>query len=1494
MQGYVLLLLFWAYTALADWSPKVKKFENPFPSELKSFDDSPVLLTIEHSTVKISKDIGEHWNAVKLVGDNIDFIIIDQNYKKDRAFVTGANNEGRLFMTSDQGETWSQLDVPFSSVKNNGFFTIDVQSNAFAENDLLVTTVNCQDGPCKSHVFVTSDLKNFEKIQLPRNDYRSLHCRYSGLAGNEDSTHDILCDASYKYKEATLVKLFVSRDGGVKFEYLEPFKESDVRRVSVMSGYVIVSTLEDRYNRDSPQDLWISRDGQNFKRASIPTSVRGSLFLSQISEYSNRLMLLSDFENSARRGGGLFLSDCEGLKFSPVFVSPPYQRRFHTISDVSGLEGVLVDSFIDFPGYRGKSTSVITKITFDGGWSWSDLLVDNIDNEFDCEAGDSRKCPLTVPEMSSFLFRNNPHATLPGLHYFVGYVKEKEVNKEKGPTMRTFMTSDGGQTWKKAFDFPVVIQYGDFGNIMVAFPFAPDSYERDPAAEFYYSVSRGEIWIKYQLKKSVYIFDFFTTALDGSGSSFIVHCRDSRTRETWIYTIDFSDLFDGKKCGEDDMEGWFSNGGECIGGTRRKYTRRKNDAECLIRETYKDLEFEEEVCQCSDADYECSPEFYLAPSGNCELDFNFLEQSQSCSTVKQGEKIKLRPKKLQRGNKCNGPLTIDPKEVDCGGLTDGDRRAPIVVFENSLQSELKSYQYFNTIADETVLLRDSKNEVYVSYDSGRILQRLTNNVTEVVFNPYFNTSAYIFDDDDQLHITNDRARTFETFKLPESKQLGFPLSFHAKDRNTFIYYGGKGCESIFDLHCHFVAYITQDGGNSFTELKSGANNCDFVGSLYEDPSHRDMLLCAIGEPGSRGNEIVTSIDFFQSEPRTVFENALGFVSVGEYTVIAVPHEDQELRAFVTIDGKNFAEAKLPAGLGTDKQQDYTVLGSQKGAIFFHLTTHMNDNQEFGALMKSNSNGTSFVTLEQAVNRGPRGFVDFEKLEGLEGIILINSVANVDELKSDTKAQKLLKSKISFNDGADWTYLEPPRKDSEGEYFKCNPKNKESCSLNLHGYTERTDQRDTYSSGSALGFVIGVGNVGEYLLPLEQCSTFMSVDGGFTWKEIRKGVYQWEYGDRGSVVVLVKDGGKTDSLTYSVDSGKTWQDYKFSNEEVYVEDLVTTPQDSSMRFLIIAKSSKVTGKETRTFTVDFTHSFERQCRLREGDYVYRSFGKCLFGHQEEYLQKVNDDCYNGAAPIKDMARVAKTCACTRMDFECDYNYYKASDGTCKLVEGTGPPDGSEICRKHGFPVEYLETTGYRKIPLSTCEGGLELDWSSRRHACPGFEEEFKRLHRATGGHIFAIVVLPLVVCIAATWFVYVRGVNRNGGFSRFGETRLGDEELIERNGLDKVVNLTVKIGVLGFSGLLTAKQLTTRAVHNAWQRLRSRLSGSTNGPTYYSLNRGQFLDEADELCAGRDDDANDLTSFRHDDEIQSNETARPYRHELNESEGHVNADNVNDA
>jgi hypothetical protein len=86
----------------------------------------------------------------------------------------------------------------------------------------------------------------------------------------------------------------------------------------------------------------------------------------------------------------------------------------------------------------------------------------------------------------------------------------------------------------------------------------------------------------------------------------------------------------------------------------------------------------------------------------------------------------------------------------------------------------------------------------------------------------------------------------------------------------------------------------------------------------------------------------------------------------------------------------------------------------------------------------------------------------------------------------------------------------------------------------------------YSSKNALGLIIATGNVGKYLSKKrDKVSTFLTTDGGHSWKEVRKGSHIYEVSDHGGLIVMTKDQEKTNELLYSWDEGTSWEVYKFT-------------------------------------------------------------------------------------------------------------------------------------------------------------------------------------------------------------------------------------------------------------------------------------------------------------------------------------------------------------
>lgn len=206
-------------------------------------------------------------------------------------------------------------------------------------------------------------------------------------------------------------------------------------------------------------------------------------------------------------------------------------------------------------------------------------------------------------------------------------------------------------------------------------------------------------------------------------------------------------------------------------------------------------------------------------------------------------------------------------------------------------------------------------------------------------------------------------------------------------------------------------------------------------------------------------------------------------------------------------------------------------------------------------------------------------------------------------------------------------------------------------------------------------MLAVGNVGESLAPYTDSDIFLTRDGGFTWEEIHKDAHMWEFGDSGSVIVLVNDEEATDHVVYSTDEGLTWNSYSFG-ETLRVRSIQTVPQDISRRFVLLAIRP---GEASKTVLVhlDFSAITQTKCTslylsndlqdahrvtgvLNIEDPNHDDFelwspaeGRdetCLFGRQTLYHRRIRDrTCYVGQL-VDQPKTIVRNCTCSPSDFE----------------------------------------------------------------------------------------------------------------------------------------------------------------------------------------------------------------------------------------------------
>lgn len=351
-------------------------------------------------------------------------------------------------------------------------------------------------------------------------------------------------------------------------------------------------------------------------------------------------------------------------------------------------------------------------------------------------------------------------------------------------------------------------------------------------------------------------------------------------------------------------------------------------------------------------------------------------------------------------------------------------------------------------------------------------------------------------------------------------------------------------------------------------MLSDTSRCQFAHSSkdFKHDADPNLVYCvAYDTPASAGSRtlessrLYSSIDFFANDKNIedlgLKRNSRGVLAlaiVSKYAIVAIKDvseaSDGEMLLYVTIDTKTWAKAQFPhASSARLRENAYTIVESVTHSLGVDVLLH--DRSEIGTLFFSNSNGTFFVESLKDTNRNQIGFVDYEKVYGVDGIGIANIVDNAKDVESKM-VDKLLKSRITYNDGRTWAPIKPPSQDSDGKPIGCDINDPDKCSLHIYSVTTPHNFGRIFSS-PAPGIVMGVGSVGQYLKPYLECDTFLSTDAGITWKMVRRDAHKYEFGDQGSILVVVNDEEVTDEIRYSLDLGQTWWVTFYSSDSLSI-------------------------------------------------------------------------------------------------------------------------------------------------------------------------------------------------------------------------------------------------------------------------------------------------------------------------------------------------------
>lgn len=1407
-----------------DFTPDIKVLLISTPAyAMFAVGATSTLMVAQHS-VWISKDQGKSWSMIPgLEHANVMLAQPDPNFE-DRAFVLLTTDQ---YVTNDGGKSWSKFSLPVSKhLSLDKLSGVSIHFNAADRNLLMFSVRFCSDFGTRCTLETSYTTDGLRSGPKPLGIAAST-CTFA--TANRDSSEKIdpltvlcLVHEYNSFNHVVKSNLLALTDFFKNHDIVDHvfLKNSEIIDVRVESAFIVVVMKTDKF-AESLVSLLVLKDAANFEDTDLQLEMAyGAIFFLKSLPLALRLSVY--YQGHRVREELLYASDSSGTKF----VQRARVGLLSTI-DSQSSQGVW---FSDIRADE-KTFDFQTMISQDDLETWKLLEVLNDDS---CKL--SNGCsfhflPESRATIDTEILQLTPNVLIAGGAQGSKFTMEASLG--------TYVSRDGGLSWTRVLDGLYQFGYTNRGNVIVAIQVTASGELQDT---LHFSLDQGILWQSTKLEVALIPVSF---AANPALTSTSIAALGFHEKESVVYAFDFANAFGGKKCGDSDFETIDARvGNPCVNGHKETFTRRKPDAQCLVDPLAGPVKAKQDACDCAEADFECS-ELFKLEDGRCVPDA--VRVNLYCKTAKKA-KFEVPDKKLKDGNKCK----VQPKtdfatkvSLDCSSYGDDDVKGSAINIKlHEVDGLIDQYSYIQSGSNSSnIIVHTTQRKVIASNDGGLTFVSMPVDEEILFFVAGLAPETVLMVSEEHVFYSVDGGNTFTTHDSPGSPWLtSIPVVFDPNDAMKFIFFSAES--QSYDAQ----PFYTENGGKTFEKLPIRANSCGYVSSTFGKSDN--TIYCSV--PSDNAVKLLSSKDYFKNT-EVVFKNIVGFAVKPEFVLVATIGDDgTTLKLKVTGDGVTFADSDFPHDFKVEAQTAYTVLDSSSHSIFIHVTTDREPGHERGAILKSNSNGTSYVLSLDDVNRNYQGYVDYDKVDSMEGILLANTV-----YRPQDSGSKRLRTQISHNDGSEWSYLMPPPVDSEGKKYACSGQPLAKCSLNLHGFTERPDYRDTFSSSSAVGYLIGVGSVGDALLPYKDSSTFISTDGGVSWREVAKGVYMWEYGDRGTILVLVENAKPTDTFLYSTDDGVTWQSYKFAKEPVMVKDLATVPTDTARTFLIFAEGENSQTK-TLIYSLDFTRFYKRQCQIDldnplTDDFEYwaprhpESDDDCLFGHETKYLRRArgHNDCFIGAAPLSQGMKIVKNCTCTRRDFECDYNYFRDTDGTCKLVKGLTPQDRKkEMCEKPGV-FEYFEPTGYRKIPLSTCVGGKAFDSWDRR-PCPGHEKEFNEkygVHVGFGG-LLTILFVPLAIFLGATWFVYEKGIKRNGGFRRLGQIRLGDDDFqpVEENNVDVVVNKIVHGGIVAAAGVLAVGKFVMRTDLKIFETLARVVFGRRVGRNNYV----RVPDDEDEL------------------------------------------------
>jgi len=553
-----------------------------------------------------------------------------------------------------------------------------------------------------------------------------------------------------------------------------------------------------------------------------------------------------------------------------------------------------------------------------------------------------------------------------------------------------------------------------------------------------------------------------------------------------------------------------------------------------------------------------------------------------------------------------------------------------------------------------------------------------------------------------LWITEDAGLNWRPRYTPF--RLDGPILFHPFKPNLLIAHSNSD---------DFSVHLSKDFGNTWTRLKRSVRSVHWG---YKDETIFVAVDRGVGIFGSQPNsQLMKSTDSGQSWD-VVMKNVHSFGLEGKFVYASIDengNRDHRVLMVSNDDGENWANVQLP---NITPDRFYSILDMSEDLIFIHVAEP--GNVEYGTLFTSGHEG---VIFSESLDRHLFTHLtktDFYRVRGMRGVYITSKV-NTDNS---------LTTMITYDRGSSWQRLPIPTN------LPGSCDNPQKCSLQLHiSYSVAEFSAATQgplSIDNATGIIIAHGQVGDSLTT-DNVKVFISSDGGVSWRFTGlEGLFLYQILDFGGLIVAVKiprgnenkDQGKI--IFFSTDEGRCWHQRNFTDKEMQVKGLRSSPNGHSLVVSVWGVTLKADGSRDQwiVVTIDFAEILKTKCQAKDYDdwtptvggksSVEDSLKGCLLGEKLSYKRlKPESFCHNDEKLIGEAS--ATRCPCQMSDFECSYGYERKK-GKCKRSQHLDNQKKLPMLCIEG-KVWFVNGQEYRKIAGDKCDSSHPNSFSPKTHA-----------------------------------------------------------------------------------------------------------------------------------------------------------------------------------